>query len=147
LYMFPKPDGTNTVGKSVATNNGNNEGTTETAQLTRQNAQSPSAELATAETTAATNFNNTLYNNIRTSAAFTNTGTIPVASAKLNNIGTLLAQPSAQNGNYNIGPSAYPQAPTGSGVEPITFSANSPEPLNTNPFSNAGRTQTIVKEA
>jgi hypothetical protein len=147
LYMFPKPDGTNTVGKSVATNNGNNEGTTETAQLTRQNAQSPSAELATAETTAATNFNNTLYNNIRTSAAFTNTGTIPVASAPLNSVGVSASLSSLQNNNFNIGPSAYPQAPTGSGVNPIVFSDNSPEPLNTNPFANAGRTQTIVREA
>ena len=147
LYMFPKPDGTNTVGKSVATNNGNNEGTTETAQLTRQNAQSPSAESATAETTAATNFNNTLYNNIRTSAAFTNTGTMPVASAPLNSVGGSASLSSLQNNNFNIGPSAYPQAPTGSGVNPIVFSDNSPEPLNTNPFANAGRTQTIVREA
>ena len=147
LYMFPKPDGKNTVGRVASNNTGINQNEDNTAQSSRQNAQSPTAELTTAQPTAATNFNNSLYNNIRTSAAFTNTGTIPVASAKLNNIGTLLAQPSAQNGNYNIGPSAYPQAPTGSGVEPITFSANSPEPLNTNPFSNAGRTQTIVKEA
>lgn len=147
LYMFPKPDGTNTVGKSAATNTGNNEGTTETAQLTRQNAQSPTAEPTTTDTAAATNFNNNLYDNIRNSAAFTNTGTIPVASAPLNNVGVSTAPPSSQNGNYNIGPSAYPQAPTGSGVVPIVFGANTPEPLNTNPFTNAGRTQTIVREA
>jgi hypothetical protein len=38
-------------------------------------------------------------------------------------------------------------APTGSGVNPVTFAENSPPPLNTNPYAQAGRTQTIVKEA
>jgi hypothetical protein len=142
LYMFPKPDGTNTVGK-VASNNTSAVGEASTAQSSRQNAQSPT----TAETPAATNFNNSLYNNIRTSAAFTNTGTIPVAQTQLAGMGSSTAPPSPQNGTYNIGPSAYPRASTGSGVEPIAFSANSPQPLNTNPFARAGRTQTIVKEA
>jgi hypothetical protein len=146
LYMFPKPDGTNTVGK-VASNNTGAVDEANTAQSSRQNAQSPTAALTTAETTAATNFNNSLYNNIRTSAAFTNTGTIPVAQTQLAGTGSSTVSPSPQNGTNNIGPSAYPRASTGSGVEPITFSANAPEPLNTNPFANAGRTQTIVKEA
>jgi hypothetical protein len=146
LYMFPKPDGTNTVGK-VASNNTSAVDEANTAQSSRQNAQSPTAALTTAETTAATNFNNSLYNNIRTSAAFTNTGTIPVAQTQLAGIGSSTAPPSPQNGTNNIGPSSYPRASTGSGVEPIAFSANSPQPLNTNPFANAGRTQTIVKEA
>jgi hypothetical protein len=147
LYMFPKPDGTNTVGKTTSNNTGVNGKETETAQLARQNAQSPTAPLNTGETTAATNFNNNLYNNIRTSAAFTNTGTIPAASTQLASVGGSVTPPAALNGNYSVGPSAYPQVPTGSGVEPITFSANSPEPLNTNPFAREGRTQTIVKEA
>jgi hypothetical protein len=147
LYMFPKPDGTNTVGKSTSNNTGVNGKEAESAQLARQNAQSPTAALNTGDATAATNFNNNLYNNIRTSAAFTNTGTIPAASTQLASVGSSVSPPAALNGNYSVGPSAYPRAPTGSGVEPITFSANSPEPLNTNPYSNAGRTQTIVKEA
>jgi hypothetical protein len=146
LYMFPKPDGTNTVGK-VASNNTGAVGEANTAQSSRQNAQSPTAAPTSAETTAATNFNNSLYNNIRTSAAFTNTGTIPVAQTQLVGTGSSMVSPSPQNGTNNIGPSAYPRASTGSGVEPIAFSANAPEPLNTNPFANAGRTQTIVKEA
>jgi len=146
LYMFPKPDGTNTVGQ-VASNNTGAVGEASTAQSSRQNAQSPTAAPATAETTAATNFNNSLFNNIRTSAAFTNTGTIPAAQTQLAGVGTSTAPPAALNGNYSVGPSAYPRASTGSGVEPITFGANSPEPLNTNPFANAGRTQTIVREA
>ena len=145
LYMFPKPDGTNTVGK-VASNNTGAVGEANTVQSSRQNAQSPTAASTTAET-AATNFNNSLYNNIRTSAAFTNTGTIPVAQTQLAGTGSSTVPPSPQNGTYNIGPSAYPRASTGSGVEPIAFSVNAPEPLNTNPFANAGRTQTIVKEA
>ena len=146
LYMFPKPDGTNTVGQ-VASNNTGAVGEANTAQTSRQNAQSPTAAPATAETTAATNFNNSLFNNIRTSAAFTNTGTIPAAQTQLAGVGSSTAPPAALNGNYSVGPSAYPRASTGSGVEPITFGANSPEPLNTNPFANAGRTQTIVREA
>jgi len=146
LYMFPKPDGTNTVGK-VASNNTSAVGEASTAQSSRQNAQSPTAAPATAETTAATNFNNSLFNNIRTSAAFTNTGTIPAAQTQLAGVGSSTASPAALNGNYSVGPSAYPRASTGSGVEPITFGANSPEPLNTNPFATAGRTQTIVREA
>jgi len=44
-----------------------------------------------------------------------------------------------------IAPATYPQAPTGSGVIPISFS-NAPLPLNTNPFATAGRTQLIVKD-
>ena len=150
LYMFPKPDGTNTVGKSAAANPGTAEAGIAFNQNTlgtRPNAQSPTAALNTGDATAATNFNNNLYNNIRTSAAFTNTGTIPAASTQLASVGSSVSPPAALNGNYSVGPSAYPRAPTGSGVEPITFSANSPEPLNTNPYSNAGRTQTIVKEA
>jgi hypothetical protein len=55
--------------------------------------------------------------------------------------------PSAVNNNSSIAPSAYPRAPTGSGVNPITFGEAAPQMLNTNPFANAGRTQTIVKEA
>ena len=150
LYMFPKPDGTNTVGKSAAANPGTAEAGIAFNQNTlgtRPNAQSPTAALNTGEAAAATNFNNNLYNNIKTSAAFTNTGTIPAAPTQLTSVGSSVSPPAALNGNYSVGPSAYPRAPTGSGVEPIAFSANSPEPLNTNPYSNAGRTQTIVKEA
>ena len=147
--MFPKPDGTNTVGKSAAANPGTAEAGIAFNQNTlgtRPNAQSPTAALNTGEA-AATNFNNNLNNNIRTSAAFTNTGTIPAVPTQLASIGSSVSPPAALNGNYSVGPSAYPQASTGSGVEPIAFSANSPQPLNTNPFARAGRTQTIVKEA
>ena len=145
LYMFPKPDGTNTVGKSAAANPGTVEAGIAFNQNTlgtRPNAQAPTAALNTGETTAATNFNNNL-NNIRTSAAFTNTGTIPAAPTQLASIGSSVSPPAAVNSNNTVGPSAYPQAPTGSGVESIAFRANSPVPLNT----STGRTQTIVKEA
>ena len=40
----------------------------------------------------------------------------------------------------------YPRAPTGSGVNPITF-ANAPLPLNTNPYATAGRIQQIAKDS
>ena len=147
--MFPKPDGTNTVGKSAAANPGTAEAGIAFNQNTlgtRPNAQSPTAALNTGEA-AATNFNNNLNNNIRTSAASTNTGTIPAAPAQLASVGSPLSPPAAVNSNNTVGPSKYPQAPTGAGVESIAFGVNSPQPLNTNPFANAGRTQTIVKEA
>jgi hypothetical protein len=148
LYMFPKPDGTNTVGKSAASNSaltkgqadtGANESEAETSQLARQNAQSPTAQ-ASPITTA-------LNNSVLSSPAFTRTGTMAAPPASLNNVGVATAPPSALNGNYSVGPSSYPQAPTGSGVNPVTFSASAPEPLNTNPYTNAGRTQTIVRES
>jgi hypothetical protein len=149
LYMFPKPDGTNTVGKTAASNsalskgqadNGANESAAEASQLARQNAQSPGV-------IEAANFNNTLQTSVLNSAAFGRTGTLSAPATQLTNVAGSSAPPAALNGNYSVGPSAYPQAPTGSGVEPITFSANAPEPLNTNPFANAGRTQTIVRES
>ena len=146
LYMFPKPDGTNTVGKSVAANPGTAEAGIAFNQNTlgtRPNAQSPTASSNTGETTAATNFNNNLNNNTRTLAAFTNTGTIPAAPTQLASVGSPVSPPAAVNSNNTVGPSKYPQAPTGSGVESIAFRANSPVTLNT----STGRTQTIVKEA
>ena len=59
---------------------------------------------------------------------------------------TQLGQSSAlPNPGTNALPSGFPRAPTGSGVNPITF-GNAPLPLNTNPYSQAGRTQIIAKD-
>jgi hypothetical protein len=149
LFMFPKPDGTNTVGKTAASNNalskgpatnGANESAAETSQSARQNAQTPAA-------IEAANFNTALNNSVRNSSAFGKTGTLAAPETQLTNVAGATPPPAALNGNFAVGPSAYPQAPTGSGVNPIAFSANSPVPLNTNPFANAGRTQTIVRES
>jgi len=150
-FRFPKPDGTNTVGKSTAANPGTAEagiafnqgslGTRPNAQsptVVRQNAQSPSG--------AQTNGNSALDNGVKTAAAAVENGALPAASQQATNIGSS-SSVSPTNSNNTIAPSAYPRAPTGSGVSPITFAENSPPPLNTNPFANAGRTQTIVKEA
>ena len=149
LFMFPKPDGTNTVGKTAASNNslsrgpatnGANESAAETSQSARQNAQTPAA-------IEAANFNTALNNSVRNSSAFGKTGTLAAPETQLTNVAGATPPPAALNGNFAVGPSAYPRAPTGSGVSPITFAENSPPPLNTNPFANAGRTQTIVRES
>ena len=150
-FRFPKPDGTNTVGKTAATvaTNGaslrelqnratGNDSVTENPILARQNAQSP--------TTALADNNTALNNGVKTAAAAVDSGTIPAAVQQATNIAGPPALPTASNNNV-IAPSAYPRAPTGSGVNPITFGEASPQPLNTNPYANAGRTQTIVKEA
>ena len=150
-FRFPKPDGSNTVGKSastVATNGASlreaqnraagNDSITDNPILARQNARSPAAALA--------NGNSALDNGVKTAAAAVENGALPAALQQATNIGSS-SSVSPVNSNNAIAPSAYPRAPTGSGVSPITFAENSPPPLNTNPFANAGRTQTIVKEA
>jgi hypothetical protein len=150
-FRFPKPDGSNTVGKSastVATNGASlreaqnraagNDSVTDNPILARQNAQSPSAALA--------NGNSALDNGVKTAAAAVENGALPTAVSQATNIGGS-SSVSPVNSNNAIAPAAYPRAPTGSGVSPITFAENSPPLLNTNPFANAGRTQTIVKEA
>ena len=150
-FRFPKPDGTNTVGKTAATvaTNGaslrelqnraaGNDSVTENPILARQNAQSP--------TTALADNNTALNNGVKTVAAAVENGAIPAAVQQATNIAGPASLPTASNNNV-IAPSAYPKAPTGSGVNPITFTDTSPQPLNTNPYANAGRTQTIVKEA
>jgi hypothetical protein len=147
LYVFPKPDGTNTVGKIAASNNalgqaasGANETAAETSQLARSNAQSPTS-------IEAANFNTALNNSVLNSAAFGKTGTLSAPRTQVNNVAGSTAPQAGLNGDYSVGPSAYPKASTGSGVNPITFGINTPEPLNTNPYANAGRTQTIVRES
>jgi hypothetical protein len=150
-FRFPKPDGSNTVGKSastVATNGASlrdaqnraagNDSITDNPILVRQNAQSPSGAL--------TNGNSALDNGVKTAAASVENGALPAALQQATNIGSS-SSVSPTNSNNAIAPSAYPRAPTGSGVNPITFGEAAPQPLNTNPYANAGRTQTIVKEA
>ena len=150
-FRFPKPDGSNTVGKSasnVATNGASlreaqnraagNDSVAENPILSRRNAQSSSAALSSG--------NSALDNGVKTAAAAVESGTLPAAVQQATNIAGS-SPPSAVNNNSSIAPSAYPRAPTGSGVSPIAFGETAPQPLNTNPFANAGRTQTIVKEA
>jgi hypothetical protein len=148
LFMFPKPDGTNTVGKSTAANPGTPEAGIAFNQGslgTRPNAQSPTVAQNFVNTTNPTNTN--VVNSVTNAAALTATGTIPATAPPITNIATVANPPAAVNSNNTVGPSKYPQAPTGSGVESIAFSANSPVKLNTSPYSSTGRTQTIVKEA
>lgn len=150
-FRFPKPDGSNTVGKSastVATNGASlreaqnraagNDSVAENPILSRRNAQSSTAALSGG--------NSALDNGVKTAAAAVESGTLPAAVQQATNIAGS-SPPSAVNNNSSIAPSAYPRAPTGAGVNPITFGETAPQPLNTNPFANAGRTQTIVKEA
>ena len=150
-FRFPKPDGSNTVGQSastVATNGASlreaqnraagNDSITDNPILARRNAQSSTAAL--------TNGNSALDNGVKTAAAAVENGALPAASQQATNIGSS-SSASPVNSNNTIAPSAYPRAPTGSGVSPITFTDASPPPLNTNPYALAGRTQTIVKEA
>lgn len=150
-FRFPKPDGSNTVGKTastVATNGASlreaqnrasgNDSVTENPILARQNAQSPSGALASG--------NSALDNGVKTASASTDNGAMSAPVQQATNISNS-APPGAANDNNTIAPSAYPKAPTGSGVNPITFGEAAPQPLNTNPYANAGRTQNIVKEA
>jgi hypothetical protein len=150
-FRFPKPDGSNTVGKSastVATNGASlreaqnraagNDSITDNPILARRNAQSPAAALSSG--------NSALDNGVKTAAAAVEGGALPAAVQQATNIGSS-SPVSPANTNNTIAPSAYPRAPTGSGVNPITFGEAAPQPLNTNPYANAGRTQTIVKEA
>jgi hypothetical protein len=148
LFMFPKPNGTNTVGKSTAANPGTPEAGIAFNQGslgTRPNAQSPTVAQNFVNTTNTTNTN--VVNNVTNGAALTATGTIPATAPPITNIAAIANPQAAVNSNNTVGPSKYPQAPTGSGVESIAFSANSPVKLNTSPYSSTGRTQTIVKEA
>ena len=145
LFFFPKPDGTNTVGKSTGAAN---PGTAEAGVAfnqgslgTRVNAQSP-----TAAQNFVNNTNTNIVNSVTNGAAVSSTGTIPAAAPPITNT-VAAAPPAAVNSNNTIGPSAYPQAPTGSGVVAIKTTESAPQPLNVNPFATAGRTQTIVKEA
>lgn len=145
LFFFPKPDGTNTVGKSTGAAN---PGTAEAGVAfnqgslgTRVNAQSP-----TAAQNFVNNTNTNIVNSVTNGAAVSSTGTIPAAAPPITNT-VAAAPPAAVNSNNTIGPSAYPKAPTGSGVVAIKTTESAPQPLNVNPFATAGRTQTIVKEA
>jgi hypothetical protein len=145
LFPFPKPNGTNTVGKSTAANPGTPEAGIAFNQGslgTRPNAQSP---------TVAQNFVNTtnpnIVNNVTNGAALTATGTIPATAPPITNIAAAANPPAAVNSNNTIGPSNYPQAPTGSGVVAIKTTESAPQPLNVNPFVTAGRTQIIVRES
>ena len=144
LFMFPKPDGTNTVGKSTAANPGTAEAGIAFNQGslgTRPNAQTPTVAQNFVGTT-----NTNVVNSITNGAALTTTGTIPAPASPATNI-VAAATPSALNGDSTIGPATYPRAPTGSGVIPIKTTESAPQPLNTNPFATAGRTQTIVRES
>jgi hypothetical protein len=145
LFMFPKPDGTNTVGKSTAANPGTAEAGIAFNQGslgTRPNAQTP---------TVAQNFVNATNTNVVSSitngAAITTTGTRPAPASPATNIVATATPPAGLNGSSTVGPSTYPRAPTGSGVIPIQTTESAPQPLNTNPFATAGRTQTIVRES
>jgi hypothetical protein len=115
-FRFPKPDGSNTVGKSastVATNGASlreaqnraagNDSVTDNPILARQNAQSPSAALA--------NGNSALDNGVKTAAAAVENGALPTAVSQATNIGGS-SSVSPVNSNNAIAPSAYPRAPT-----------------------------------
>ena len=147
LFMFPKPDGTNTVGKTTGqptaqNTNGGNDNTSDVANLTRSNALSPSA----AENFVATT-NNNIVSKVTNGAALSSTGTIPAAAPPSTNIVANIAPPAAVNTNSAVGASSYPRAPTGTGVVPIQTTESAPQPLNVNPYVTAGRTQTIVRES
>ncbi len=147
LFMFPKPDGTNTVGKTTGqptaqTTNGSNDNAADVANLTRSNALSPTA----AENFVATT-NNNIVSKVTNGAALSSTGTIPVAAPPLTSIVAAATPPAAVNNNSTVGASSYPRAPTGTGVLPIKTTESAPQPLNVNPFATAGRTQNIVRES
>jgi hypothetical protein len=147
LFMFPKPDGTNTVGKSTGqttaqTTNQRTDGTTDVADSTRSNAQSP-----TVAQNFVTNTNTSVVNSITNGAALSSTGTRPATAPPPTNIVASTTPPATVNSNSTVGPSSYPRASTGSGVVPIQTTESSPQPLNVNPFVTAGRTQTIVRES
>ena len=147
LFFFPKPDGTNTVGKSTGqptaqTTNGGNDNAADAASLTRSNALSPTA----AENFVATT-NNNIVSKVTNGAALSSTGTIPAAAPPSTNIVAAATPPAAVNNNSTVGASSYPRAPTGTGVVAIRTTESAPQPLNVNPFATAGRTQTIVRES
>jgi hypothetical protein len=147
LFMFPKPDGTNTVGKSTGqttaqTTNQRTDDTTDVADSTRSNAQSP-----TVAQNFVTNTNTSVVNSITNGAALSSTGTRPTTAPPPTNIVASTAPPATVNNNSTVGPSSYPRASTGSGVVPIQTTESAPQPLNVNPFVTAGRTQTIVRES
>jgi len=147
LFMFPKPDGTNTVGKSTGqttaqTTNQRTDSTTDVAGSTRSNAQSP-----TVAQNFVTNTNTSVVNSITNGAALSSTGTRPATAPPPTNIVASATPPAAVNNNSTIGPSSYPRVSTGSGVVPIQTTESAPQPLNVNPFVTAGRTQTIVRES
>ena len=145
LFMFPKPDGTNTVGKSTAANPGTPEAGIAFNQGslgTRPNAQSP-----TVAQNFATNTNNNIVSKVTNGAALSSTGTRPATAPPPTNIVASTTLPATVNNNSTVGPSSYPRASTGSGVVPIRTTESAPQPLNVNPFVTAGRTQTIVRES
>jgi hypothetical protein len=147
LFMFPKPDGTNTVGKNTGqttaqTTDQRTAGATNVVDSTRPNAQSPTVAQNFVATT-----NTNVINSITNGAALTTTGTIPAPASPATNIVAAATPPAGLNGSSTVGPSTYPRAPTGSGVIPIQTTESAPQPLNTNPFATAGRTQTIVRES
>jgi hypothetical protein len=147
LFMFPKPDGTNTVGKSTGQTTAQNtnqrtDNTTDVVDSTRSNAQSP-----TVAQNFVTNTNTSVVNTITNGAAASSTGTRPATAPPITNIVASTTSPATVNSNSTIGPSSYPRASTGSGVVPIQTTESAPQPLNVNPFVTAGRTQTIVRES
>ena len=147
LFFFPKPDGTNTVGKSTGqataqTTNQRTDNVTDVVDSTRSNAQSP-----TVAQNFVTNTNTSVVNSITNGAALSSTGTRPATAPPITNIVASTTPPAAVNSNSTIGPSSYPRASTGSGVGPIQTTESAPQPLNVNPFATTGRTQTIVRES
>ena len=147
LFFFPKPDGTNTVGKSTGqttaqTTSSGNDNATDVANLSRSNAQTPTAAQNFVATT-----NNNIVSKVTNGAALSSTGTIPATAPPPTNIVAVATPPAAVNSNSTVGPSSYPRASTGSGVVPIKTTQSAPQPLNVNPFATAGRTQTIVRES
>lgn len=147
LFMFPKPDGTNTVGKSTGqtfaqTTNQRTDNVTDVAGSTRSNAQSP-----TVAQNFVTNTNTSVVNSITNGAALSSTGTRPATAPPPTNIVASTTPPAAVNSNSTVGPSSYPRASTGTGVVAIKTTESAPQPLNVNPFITAGRTQTIVRES
>jgi hypothetical protein len=145
LFMFPKPDGTNTVGKSTAANPGTPEAGIAFNQGslgTRPNAQSPTAAQNFVATT-----NNNIVSKVTNGAALSSTGTRPATAPPPTNIVASTTSPATVNNNSTVGPSSYPRASTGTGVVAIKTTESAPQPLNVNPFAIAGRTQTIVRES
>jgi hypothetical protein len=147
LFMFPKPDGTNTVGKSTGQTTAQNtnqrtDNTTDVVDSTRSNAQSP-----TVAQNFVTNTNTSVVNSITNGAALSSTGTRPATAPPPTNIVASTTPPAAVNSNSTVGPASYPRASTGTGVVAIKTTESAPQPLNVNPFITAGRTQTIVRES
>jgi hypothetical protein len=153
LYMIPIPEAKKTdlrnleAGNSQGTRSTTAEPTTDSANRTDDNvpATRPSA---TASGSAVVNPQVPTVQSAmnQASAKFAGTGT-PMAPvfANPNYSAAAISGTFSLPAATTIAPATYPQAPTGSGVIPISFT-NAPLPLNTNPFATAGRTQLIAKD-